>query len=103
MVLDCIGSSGKKTNRGPAFYYFFIFFLFFCFFVLFLFFCFVFVFSSKFQNCTPWRNDQNLIVPVLIERKERKQCFFCFRGMVAGPFKRGKLAGVGAKRGKLLT
>ena len=45
----------------------------FCFFVLFLFFCFVFVFSSKFQNCTPWRNDQNLIVPVLRERKKRKK------------------------------
>ena len=29
--------------------------------------------------------------------------FLCFRGMVAGPFKRGKLARVGAKRGKLLT
>ena len=41
----------------------------FLFFVLFLFFCFVFVFSSNFQNCTPWRNDQNLIVPVLRERK----------------------------------
>ena len=43
-----------------------------CFFVLFLFFCFVFVFSSKFQNCTPWRNDQNLTVPVLIERKKER-------------------------------
>ena len=29
--------------------------------------------------------------------------FLCFRGMVVGPFKRGKLAHVGAKRGKLLT
>ena len=29
--------------------------------------------------------------------------FLCFRGMVAGPFKREKLARVGAKRGKLLT
>ena len=26
-------------------------------------------FSSKFQNQTPWRNDHNLIVPVLKERK----------------------------------
>ena len=40
---------------------------FFCFFILFL--CFCFIFSSKFQNCTPWRNDHNLIVPVLKERK----------------------------------
>ena len=29
--------------------------------------------------------------------------FLCFRGMVAGPFKRGKLVRVRAKRGKLLT
>ena len=34
------------------------------------FFC--FVFSSKFQNCTPWRNDHNLIVPVLRERERKK-------------------------------
>ena len=26
-------------------------------------------FSSKFQNRTPWRNDHNLIVPVLKERE----------------------------------
>ena len=32
-----------------------------------------FVFSSKFQNCTPWRNDQNLIVPVLRERKKESR------------------------------
>ena len=32
----------------------------------------VFVFSSKFQNCTPWRNDHNLIVPVLRERKKKE-------------------------------
>ena len=29
--------------------------------------------------------------------------FLCFRGMVEGPFKRGKLVRIGAKRGKLLT
>ena len=33
----------------------------------FCFFC--FVFSSKFQNRTPWRNDHNLTVPVSKERK----------------------------------
>ena len=38
-----------------------------------VFFCFVFVFSSKFQNCTPWRNDHNLIVPVLRERKKERK------------------------------
>ena len=49
----------------------------FLFFVLFLFFCFDFVFSSKFENCTPWRNDQNLIVPVLRERKKERKILFC--------------------------
>ena len=45
----------------------FVFLFCFCFFVLFLF------FSSKFQNCTPWRNDQNMIVPVFREKKERER------------------------------
>ena len=51
-------------NGGPVFPGTILGYFGFCFFVLFLF------FSSKFQNCTPWRNDQNLIVPVLIERKK---------------------------------
>ena len=37
------------------------------------------------------------------QKSEYAVFFLCFRGMVAGPFKRGKLARVGAKRGKLLT
>ena len=37
-------------------------------------FFFVLFFSLKFQNRTPWRNEHNLIVPVLKEiMKERKE------------------------------
>ena len=47
----------------------------FLFFLFCLVFLFCFVFSSKFQIGTPWRNDQNLIEPVLQERKKDSDLF----------------------------
>ena len=47
----------EPRYKGIYFLFFFVFF-------------FVCLFSSKFQIRTPWRNDQNLIVPVV--KKEKK-------------------------------
>ena len=41
-------------------------------------FCFVLFFSSKFQIRTPWRNDQNLIEPVLQKRKKAETAIFVY-------------------------